>query len=129
MAVVDDRPEIRIGLPRYPDLPLRLEDARLLGDRILFRVRSRAFEGPVSGSLKLIGENRLVMEQIVSPDPKSPRCFCLCGDFLVLPYAVLVRNPPRGWLMRQSARRNTRLAREAYKRGRDAVFERLARIL
>ncbi len=120
LAVVDGHgaPEVSVWLPQST-APLGLADAYLRGDQILFRAQSSYFKEPIFGYLKLIGENRLQTGQAA---PADHICFPL------VPRTVLIRNPPPGWLMRRSARRYTRLTQEVCKTGRDALFDRLARI-
>lgn len=123
LAVVDGRraPELSVWLPQDA-FPLGLEDAYLRGDQLLFRAQSGYIKQPIIGYLRLTGEDLLQMGQAEPVDH-------VCGNLLVLPHTVLIRNPSSAWILRRSATRNARLAKEVCRTGRDAFFDRLARIL
>jgi len=125
IAVVDGRRSHQLGL-RLPQW-LSLADTRLQDGQILFHVRNGPLGEPVSGSLNVLGEDRIVMSQVLPPEVKS--LGFLCGNALAIPEAVLVRAPSSMWFLKLSARRATRLATKTYRKVSEGIFDRLSRIL
>ena len=125
IVVVDGRrtPQLGLRLPQW----LSLAGTRLQDGQILFHVRNGPLGQPIPGSLKVLGEDRIVMRQAFPPAFEPPRF--LCGNALAIPETVLVRDPSSMWFVKLSARRTAQFATETYKKIYEGTFDRLSRIL
>ena len=125
IVVVDGRRTHQLGL-RLPQ-GLSLAGTRLQDGQILFHVRNGPLGQPIPGSLNTLGDDRVVMSQVLPTELKS--LGFLCGNASAIPGAVLVRDPSSLWFVELSARRATRLATKTYKKVHEGIFDRLSRIL
>ncbi|HEV7505546.1 MAG TPA: hypothetical protein VGS07_11585 [Thermoanaerobaculia bacterium] len=122
-VIVSGDPHPHLDLRHLEGRPIiRMENAQTVGRELYFAVivTGETPEFPGKAVLRLTFEDKGELRQIVA-DPRDTCCVCGCP----VPSARLRRNPSPAWFGRIAARHTG----EAIHKMREAVFDRLARVL